>query len=87
MTSPVYTTIEPTRGYARSGNVHIAYQVLGDGPAEMVHVLPFAHAGRDRLGAPADRSLVDPDRGVQPLDHLRPARRRILRPAGVPADR
>jgi class 3 adenylate cyclase len=41
MTSPVYTTIEPTRGYARSGDIHIAYQVLGDGPAEMVHVLPF----------------------------------------------
>jgi class 3 adenylate cyclase len=42
LTSAVYTTIEPTRGYARSGDVHIAYQVLGSGPAEMVHVLPFA---------------------------------------------
>ncbi len=41
MTSPVYTTIEPTLGYARSGDVHIAYQVLGEGPVQMVHMLPF----------------------------------------------
>ncbi len=33
--------IEPVRGYARSGPVHIAYQVLGSGPPDMVHVLPF----------------------------------------------
>jgi pimeloyl-ACP methyl ester carboxylesterase len=33
--------IEPIRGYARSGRVHIAYQVLGTGPHDMVHVLPF----------------------------------------------
>jgi class 3 adenylate cyclase len=35
------STIEPVRGYARSGSVHIAYQVLGSGPHDMVHVLPF----------------------------------------------
>jgi len=34
--------IQPIRGYARSDGVHIAYQVLGDGPVDMVHVLPFA---------------------------------------------
>jgi pimeloyl-ACP methyl ester carboxylesterase len=33
--------IEPLRGYARSGRVHIAYQVLGAGAPDMVHVLPF----------------------------------------------
>jgi class 3 adenylate cyclase len=33
--------IEPLRGYARSGSVHIAYQVLGAGPPDMVHVVPF----------------------------------------------
>jgi len=33
--------IRPTRGYARSGEVHIAYQVLGEGPVDIVHVLPF----------------------------------------------
>jgi class 3 adenylate cyclase/pimeloyl-ACP methyl ester carboxylesterase len=37
----VDSTIQPIRGYARSGDVHIAYQVLGDGPIDMVHVLPF----------------------------------------------
>ena len=35
------TLIGPTRGYARSGDVHIAYQVLGKGPVDIVHVLPF----------------------------------------------
>jgi class 3 adenylate cyclase len=34
-------TVMPIRGYARSGAVHIAYQVLGAGPPDMVHVLPF----------------------------------------------
>jgi class 3 adenylate cyclase len=33
--------IQPTCGYARSGDVHIAYQVLGDGPVDIIHVLPF----------------------------------------------
>src|SRR3989442_14667106 len=33
--------ITPTRDYARSGDVHIAYQVLGQGPVDIVHVLPF----------------------------------------------
>jgi class 3 adenylate cyclase/pimeloyl-ACP methyl ester carboxylesterase len=37
----VDAAIQPIRGYARSGDVHIAYQVLGDGPIDMVHVLPF----------------------------------------------
>ena len=35
------SAIDPIRGYARSGPVHIAYQVLGSGPPDMVHVLPF----------------------------------------------
>jgi class 3 adenylate cyclase/pimeloyl-ACP methyl ester carboxylesterase len=35
------SAVEPVRGYARSGPVHIAYQVLGTGPPDMVHLLPF----------------------------------------------
>ncbi len=35
------SAVEPVRGYARSGRVHIAYQVLGTGPPDMVHLLPF----------------------------------------------
>ena len=31
----------PQTRYARSGNVSIAYQVLGDGPIDLVHVPPF----------------------------------------------
>lgn len=41
-TTAVYPTIEPTSGYARSGHVHIAYQVLGEGSVDLFHVLPFA---------------------------------------------
>ena len=31
----------PQTHYARSGDVNIAYQVLGDGPIDVVHVPPF----------------------------------------------
>jgi class 3 adenylate cyclase len=31
----------PATHYAKSGSVHIAYQVLGDGPIDLVHVPPF----------------------------------------------
>jgi class 3 adenylate cyclase len=31
----------PRTSYARSGDVNIAYQVLGDGPIDLVHVPPF----------------------------------------------
>jgi pimeloyl-ACP methyl ester carboxylesterase len=31
----------PKMRYARSGDVNIAYQVLGDGPIDLVHVPPF----------------------------------------------
>jgi hypothetical protein len=32
----------PRTHYARSGEVNIAYEVLGDGPIDLVHVPPFA---------------------------------------------
>jgi pimeloyl-ACP methyl ester carboxylesterase len=34
--------VEPETRYARSGDVNIAYQVVGDGPFDLVHVPPFA---------------------------------------------
>jgi class 3 adenylate cyclase len=33
--------VQPETRYAKSGDVHIAYQVLGDGPIDLVHVPPF----------------------------------------------
>jgi hypothetical protein len=30
--------MQPQTRYARSGDVHIAYQVLGDGPVDLVYV-------------------------------------------------
>ncbi len=35
------TTVPETR-YAKSGGVHIAYQVVGDSPIDVVSVLGFA---------------------------------------------
>ena len=32
----------PETRYARSGDVSIAYQVLGDGPFDLVHIPPLA---------------------------------------------
>jgi class 3 adenylate cyclase len=32
--------VEPTTRYARAGDVHIAYQVVGDGPIDLVYVPP-----------------------------------------------
>src|SRR6266571_2697759 len=32
----------PRTQYARSGDVSIAYQVVGDGPTDLVNILPFA---------------------------------------------
>ncbi len=34
--------VEPETRYARSGDVSIAYQVIGDGPFDLVYVPPFA---------------------------------------------
>lgn len=34
--------IEPVRGYARSGDVQIAFQVVGEGPPDVVHSTPYA---------------------------------------------
>ena len=33
--------MRPVTRYAKSGGVHIAYQVYGDGPVDLVAILPF----------------------------------------------
>jgi pimeloyl-ACP methyl ester carboxylesterase len=33
--------VQPETRYARSGDVSIAYQVLGDGPFDLVYIPPF----------------------------------------------
>jgi len=33
----------PQTRYAQSGDVHIAYQVVGDAPVDLVHVPSFTH--------------------------------------------
>ena len=36
--SPARTALQPETRYAKSGDVHIAYQVLGDGPIDLTYV-------------------------------------------------
>src|SRR5207253_4571505 len=36
-----YTDTPPETRYAKSGDVHIAYQVIGDGPLDLVSVPPM----------------------------------------------
>ena len=33
--------MQPETRYARSGDVHIAYQMVGDGPLDLVHIPGF----------------------------------------------
>ena len=39
----------PATLYARSGELHIAYQVVGDGPLDVVFVPPFAPSSIDGM--------------------------------------
>ena len=43
----------PQTRYAKSGDVHIAYQVLGDGPLDLVFVHGLGVEHRVRLGGAA----------------------------------
>jgi pimeloyl-ACP methyl ester carboxylesterase len=36
--APCHLTVQPETKYAKSGEVHIAYQVFGDGPVDLVYV-------------------------------------------------
>lgn len=44
---------QPPTKYARSGELSIAYQVLGDGPMDLVHVPGFVSNLADRWEDPA----------------------------------
>src|SRR5947209_4883468 len=35
------TLMRPVTRYAKSGDVHIAYQMFGDGPVDLVTIMPF----------------------------------------------
>ena len=49
----------PETRYAKSGNVNIAYQVVGDGPFDLVHVPPFVSNLELQWEDPAERRYFE----------------------------
>ena len=43
--------MQPDTRYAKSGDVHIAYQVFGEGPINLVLALPFVSNVEDKRRA------------------------------------
>ena len=79
--------MQPETKYARLGGDRIAYQVLGEGPPDLILARRQLRAHRHRLGGPRDQ-LVPPTAGVVlPADPVQPARHGGLRPppARLPA--
>ncbi len=69
--------------YAQNGDVHVAYQTLGDGPLDIVFVEGFmTHLGAqwEDLGLPP---LRRPARRVRTRDPVRQARHGAVRPRAV----
>ncbi len=50
-TLPYVAAMAPETRYARSGDIHIAYQVVGDGPVDLLWVPTLDLADRARLGS------------------------------------
>ena len=49
----------PETRYAKSGNVNIAYQVVGDGPFDLIHVPPFVSNLELQWEDPAERRYFE----------------------------
>src|SRR5690348_14973202 len=69
----------PETRYARSGDVAIAYQVVGDGPFDLIWV-PGAISNVELTWEDPPRVLLPAARGLLPPDPLRQARYGALRP-------
>ena len=73
--------VQPETRYAKAGDIHIAYQVFGDGPIDMVLRPRVLALDRGAVGSagPRARSSSASARSAR-LISLRPARQRRLRP-------
>jgi hypothetical protein len=68
----------PETRYAKSGDVHIAYQVIGNGPFDLVFVPGFiSHV--ERLGRAALGRLPGTARVILPFNLFRQARHGLIR--------
>ena len=74
--------MKPETRYARSGDVHIAYQVVGEGPLDLVLRSRLGLQRRGVLGGARRRPLSRAPGLVRAPDPLRQARHRPLRPGG-----
>ena len=72
-------SIPPVR-YARSGDVNIAYQVLGDGPLDLVFVMGWVSHIEYLLAGAGLREVSAPAGVVLPFDRLRQAGHGSFRP-------
>ena len=76
----------PETKYARSGDVHIAYQVFGEGDLDLVLVPGFVTHVELIWEPEPSRSLPRGARVVRSRDQLRPPRLRAVGPGGRRAD-
>ena len=68
----------PETRYAKSGNVNIAYQVVGDGPFDLVHVPPFVSNLELQWENPDERRYFERLCVLLSSDHVRQARYRTV---------
>jgi hypothetical protein len=66
----------PETRYARSGDVYIAYQVVGDGPLDLVWIPSMAHHIELSWDNPPVARFLKTPLGSRPPDCLRQARDR-----------
>ena len=70
----------PRTSYAKSGDVHVAYQVLGDGPVDLVYVQgAFTHIGV-MWELPAFSTVLPTAEFVFPTDLVRQTGNGAFRP-------
>ena len=79
---------EPETRYVKSGDAHIAYQVVGDAPVDLIVVARLHLPSRGGVGIAGARGLLSALGVVLPVDPVRQARHRSRRPGarGRPAD-
>ena len=75
------SSCNPRLRYAKAGEIHIAYQVFGDGPIDMVLATEFWHSIEVQWDQPDLAAFPRAPRLVRTGDLVRPARKRRLRPS------
>ena len=73
----------PETRYARSGDLHIAYQVVGEGPIDLVYVPSWISQVEHYWEEPVVARLLRPARLVLATDHVRSPRLRAVGPGAA----